>query len=100
MLDLKGAALTGVAQWIEREPTNQRVAGLIPSQAHAWVAGQVPSRRHVRGNHMLMVLSLSFSTPSPLSKNKQIKSLKIKNKRDLRDHLFQTSYFIKACYNV
>ena len=34
------------------------------------VAGQVPSREHVRGNHTLMFLSLSFSLPSPLSKNK------------------------------
>ena len=25
-------ALTGVAQWIERQPVNQRVTGLIPSQ--------------------------------------------------------------------
>ena len=26
------AALAGVAQWIERQPVNQRVTGLIPSQ--------------------------------------------------------------------
>ena len=40
------------------------------SRAHVWVASQVPSRGHVRGNHLLMFLSLSFSFPSPLSKNK------------------------------
>ena len=42
----------------------------FPIRAHAWVAGQVPSRGHTRGNHTLMFLSLSFSLSSPLSKNK------------------------------
>ena len=37
----------------------------FPVRAHAWAAGQVPSRGHVRGNHTLMFLSLSFSLPSP-----------------------------------
>ena len=27
-------ALAGVAQWIERKPANQRVAGLIPNLGH------------------------------------------------------------------
>ena len=44
------------------------------SRAHAWVAGQVPSRGCARGNHTLILLSLSFSLPSPLSKNKEIKA--------------------------
>ena len=39
-------------------------------RAHAWVAGQVPSREHSRGNHTLIFLSLSFSLPPILSKNK------------------------------
>ena len=38
----------------------------FPVRARAWVAGQVPSRGCVRGNHTLMFLSF----PSPLSKNK------------------------------
>ena len=38
----------------------------FPLRAYAWVAGQVPSRRHVRDNHTLMFLSLSFSLPCPL----------------------------------
>ena len=38
-----------------------------PVRAHAWVAGQVPSRGRVRGNHTLIFPSLSFSLPSPLS---------------------------------
>ena len=40
------------------------------SKAHAWVAGQVPSRGCVRGNHALMFLSLCFSFLSALYKNK------------------------------
>ena len=43
----------------------------FPVRAHAWVAGPVPSRGHVRGNHTLMFLSFTFSLPSPLSENKQ-----------------------------
>ena len=39
-------------------------------QAHAWVAGQVPSRGRARGNHTLIFLSLCFSFLSPVSKNK------------------------------
>ena len=42
----------------------------FPVRAHAWVASWVPCRGHVRGNHILMFLSFSFSLPSPLSKNK------------------------------
>ena len=41
-----------------------------PFRAHTWVPGWVPSRGHSRGNHTLMSFSLSFSLPSPLSKNK------------------------------
>ena len=40
-------------------------------RAHTWVAGQVSSRGHGRGNHTLMFLSFPFSLSSPLSKNKQ-----------------------------
>ena len=34
----------------------------FPVRAHAWVAGQVPNRGHMRINHTLMFLSLSFSS--------------------------------------
>ena len=37
-------------------------------RAHAWVAGQVPSEGHVRGNHTLMFLSLSPSLSLSLKK--------------------------------
>ena len=58
--------------WLSGLSASLRTKGLpvqFPVRAHAWVAGQVPSRGHVRGNHTLMFLS-SFSLPSPLSKNK------------------------------
>ena len=71
----------GVAQWIECQPANQRVAGSIPGRAHAWVVGQVPSKGLTRSNHTLMFLSVSFSLLSPLSKNKFKKLLKVKKRR-------------------
>ena len=43
-------ALAGVAQWTECRPVNQKVTSSIPSQGICWVAGQVPSWGHVRGN--------------------------------------------------
>ena len=62
--------LAGVAQWIECQPENQRAACLVPSHGTCRVSGQVPSRGRPRGNRTLMFLSLSFSLPFPLSKNK------------------------------
>ena len=41
---------------------------LLPFRAHAWVAVQVPSWEHTRGNYTQICLSLSPSLP--LSKNK------------------------------
>ena len=41
----------------------------FPVRAHAWVAGQVPSGRHARGNHTLIFLSLSPSLPHSLKIN-------------------------------
>ena len=35
-------ALAGVAQWIEHQPENQRVAGLIPSQGTCLDCGPGP----------------------------------------------------------
>ena len=63
-------ALAGVAQWIECRPVNQRVAGWIPSQGTCLGCGLGPSGGHLTGNHTLIFLSLSFSFPSPVSKNK------------------------------
>ena len=59
--------------WLSGLSTGLRTKGSpvrFPVRAHAWVVGQVPSRGYVRGNHTLMFVSLSFSLPSPLSKNK------------------------------
>ena len=61
-------SLAGVAQWTERQTVNQR--DRFPGRAHGWVAGKVPSRGCVRDNHTLLFLSLFFSFPSPLCKNK------------------------------
>ena len=63
-------ALASVAQWTERGLQTKGSLVRFPVKAHAWVVGQLPSRRHVRSNHTLMFLSLSFCFPSPLFKNK------------------------------
>ena len=58
-------ALAGVAQWIEREPTNQRVAGLIPSQGTCLGCGPGPQCGvHERQPHIDISLPL-FLLPFP-----------------------------------
>ena len=47
-----------------------RAHALVAGLATGPVAGQVSGGGLVRGNHTLMLLSLSFSFPPPLSKNK------------------------------
>ena len=59
--------MAGVAQWIECEPVDQWVAGLIPSQGTCLGCRPGPQLGTCEGNHTLMFLS-SFSFPSPLSK--------------------------------
>ena len=61
-------SLAGVAQWIEHGLQSKGSQVQFPVRAHAWVVGQVLSGGHVRGNHTLMFLSLSFSLSSSLSK--------------------------------
>ena len=59
--------------WLSGLSAGLQTKGLpvrFPVGAHTWVAGQVPSRGCVRGNHILMFLSLSFSLPFPLSKKR------------------------------
>ena len=59
--------------WLSGLVTSLRTKGSpvrFPVRAHAWVAGWVPSGEHVRGNHTLMFLFLSFSFAFPVSKNK------------------------------
>ena len=58
---IKFFCLAGVAQWIEHGLQTKGSLVRFPVRAHAWVAGQVPSGGHVRGNHILMFLSLFFS---------------------------------------
>ena len=69
-------ALDGVAQWLEHRLRTKGSPVRFPVRARTWAAGQVSRGGHVRGNHTLLFLSLSFSLPSPLSKNKWTKSLK------------------------
>ena len=71
-------ALVGVVWWTEHQPENQKVANWIPSQGtHACVAGQAPPPNRgvreatsLRFSHTSVFLSLSFSLPFLLSKNK------------------------------
>ena len=58
--------IAGVAQWIERQPVNQRALRWIPSQGTCLGCQQASSSGCVRGNDILMFHSLSFSLPSPL----------------------------------
>ena len=85
--------LPGVAQWIEHGLQTKGSPVLSPVRAHVWVAGQVPSRGHTRGNHTLMLLSLSFSVLSPLSKNKFKKKSKKKRKKFREKHLYISLLF-------
>ena len=71
--------------WLRELSDGLRTKELLvqfPVRAHAWVEGQVSSQGHVRGNHTLMFLSLSFSLPSSLSKNKYIKIKSFLKKRE------------------
>ena len=54
-------ALAGVAQWIERQPVNQKVTGLIP-RAHAWVSGE----GCVRGNLSMFLSHIDVPLPPSL----------------------------------
>ena len=49
--------------WLNGLSAGLRTKGLLvrfPVRTHTWVAGQVPGWEHVKGNHTLMFLSLSF----------------------------------------
>ena len=48
---------------LSTSPQTKRSPVQFPVRAHAWVAGQAPSRGPVRGKHTLMFLSFSFSLP-------------------------------------
>ena len=65
--------------WLSGLSTSLRTKGSLvrfPIRAHAWVADQVPSRGRMRGNHTLMILSLSPSLPLSLKINKILKKKK------------------------
>ena len=58
--------LSGLSPGLQTEGSPVR----FPVRAHVWIVGQVPSGFHEGGKHTFMFLFLSFSFPSPLSKNK------------------------------
>ena len=58
LLRLAEKALAGVAQWTEHQPANQRVAGLIPSQATCLGCGPGPQGAHERQPHTDVFLPL------------------------------------------
>ena len=63
-------ALAGVAPWIERQPSNLRVTGWIPSQGTCLGCRPGPKLGvRMRQPHIDVPLSL-FLPPFPLSKNK------------------------------
>ena len=69
-------AVAGVAQWMELWSVSWQVTGSILGQGTHLGCWAGPQLGYVRGNQLIlyMCFSLSFSFPSPLSKNKQIKS--------------------------
>ena len=72
--------LAGVAQWIECRPENQRATGSILSQGICLGCRPDPQLEgYARGDCTLIFLSLSFSLPSRLSKDKYNLLKKIKN---------------------
>ena len=72
----KKLALTGVAQLVGCQPTEQKVAGSIPGQRHTpvlWVQSLNGCMREATDRCFSltsMFLSVFFSLPSPLSKSK------------------------------
>ena len=60
----KQGALAGGAQWIERRPADQTVAGSFPVRAQAWDCGQVPSWGRVRGNQSTFLSHKRWFSPS------------------------------------
>ena len=87
-------ALTGVAQWIECWPANQRVLSLIPSQGTCLGCGPHPQLRlHKRQPHNDVSLPL-FVPLFPLFKNKYINLFK---ERLFRLYMEGNS---DTCYNM
>ena len=85
-------------EWLSGLSTGLQSKGSLvrfPVRAHAWVVGQIPSREHMRGNHTLMFLSLSFSLPSPLKVNKILENKEtfLKSSFKLLKNLKGVTYF-------
>ena len=57
------AVLAGVAHLVGCHPAKRKVVSLIPSQAHAWVAGQSPAGVRVRSSPSMFLLHIDVSLP-------------------------------------
>ena len=72
--NVHNTALDGVAQWIEYWLVNQRVTSSIPRQGTCLGCEPGPQMGACKKQpHIDVSLSLSFSLPSPCSKNKFLK---------------------------
>ena len=92
--------MASVAQWIECQPMNQRVAGLIPSQGTwlgLWARSPVGGTQNATTNWFF---SPSLSPPSsPLSKNKWVKSSLIRLSSFLVESIGFSMYTIMSSVN-
>ena len=76
-----GPGWCGSVDWVPAfKPKGRRFYSQAEHMPGLWARS--PVRGHVRGNHTLMFLSLSFSLPSSPSKNKEIKSFLKNGKLD------------------
>ena len=81
-------ALAGVAQWIDCQPCNQRVAGLIPSQGTCLGCGPGPQERTHKRHPHTDVLLLLFFPPFPSLKINTISNTPPPKKKPGTNHLF------------
>ena len=72
--------------WLSGLSASLRTRGSLvqfPLKAHAWVSGQVPKGRCMRGSHTLIFLSLSPSLPFSLKISKILKKKKKKKEKNI-----------------
>ena len=97
--EIKIKCLRPCLVWLSRLNASLLTKGSLvrfPVRAYAWVVGQVPSWGPVRGNHILLFLSLSFSLPSPLSINKFL----TKNKMSFKTVMERKATCSQWCVHV
>ena len=71
LIENASSSLADIAQWIEYRLRTKGLPVRFPVRAHAWVAGQVPSRGRARSTtHGYFSPSLYYSLPLSLKINK------------------------------